>query len=95
MHSNGIYHRDIKAANVLVARRPTKDARGRFKLADLGLSNRSASSQTCCGSPGTQDFSKGTILLQRHPIAPARMEHACVNSMCMHDLGESVCALCY
>jgi len=85
MHSKGIFHRDIKAGNVLVAQRPTLDTRGMFKLADLGLAGRSSTAQTLCGTPGTQHFSKGMpncTAYYWHSIVRVHMKHACVQILC-------------
>ncbi|KAI9680615.1 MAG: hypothetical protein M1817_004055 [Caeruleum heppii] len=45
LHGIGITHRDIKPANILVERR------GKFKLADFGLSKDQRIHQTICGTP--------------------------------------------
>eukprot|EP00697_Spironema_sp_BW2_P000819 gnl/Spiro4/1109_TR583_c0_g1_i1.p2 gnl/Spiro4/1109_TR583_c0_g1~~gnl/Spiro4/1109_TR583_c0_g1_i1.p2 ORF type:complete len:530 (+),score=169.64 gnl/Spiro4/1109_TR583_c0_g1_i1:132-1721(+) len=40
LHSNGIAHRDVKAANVLIVAQPTATSQGRVKLADFGASKQ-------------------------------------------------------
>ena len=54
MHSQQVYHRDMKTDNVLIHQQPFWNKVGQFKVGDFGLVTRNVVGNTYCGTEGAQ-----------------------------------------
>ena len=70
MHGRNVYHRDIKADNVLIHQLPSRSVLGRFKVGDFGIASHKKVGGTCLGTPGAQCQLGGRLIAAVSDLRP-------------------------